>query len=66
MFGDAVNRACRLGEDVGLADEILITKEAMDLIPKDAEVEGKAVQVNISGMNIDAFQIAYKQGENIE
>ncbi len=63
MFGDAVNRACKMGEDLGNADEILITKDAMDLIPKDAEIEGKSIQVNIGGMNTDAFQIVYRKEE---
>ncbi|HCR72048.1 MAG TPA: adenylate/guanylate cyclase domain-containing protein [Anaerolineae bacterium] len=66
MFGDAVNRACKMGEDIGDADEILITKEAMNLIPKDAEIEGKSIQVNIGGMNTDAFQITYKKEEDSE
>lgn len=64
MFGDAVNRACKMGEDIGDADDILITKEAMDLIPKDAEVEGKTIQVNIGGMNTDAFQIVYRKEDD--
>lgn len=66
MFGDAVNRACKMGEDIGNADEILITKEAMDLIPKEAEIEGKPIQVNIGGVSTDAFQIIYKKEEESE
>jgi hypothetical protein len=65
MFGDAVNRACKMGEDIGNAGEILITKEAMNLIPKDAEIESKPIQVHIGGANMDAFQILYRK-ENIE
>lgn len=63
MFGDAVNRACKMGEDIGSADDILITKEAMQLIPKDAEIEVRPIQVNIGGLNTDAFQIVYRKGE---
>lgn len=66
MFGDAVNRACKMGEDIGNADEILISKEAMDLIPKEAEIEGKPIQVNIGGVSADAFQIIYKKEEERE
>ncbi|MFN3491893.1 MAG: adenylate/guanylate cyclase domain-containing protein [Anaerolineales bacterium] len=64
MFGDAVNRACKMGEDIGRAGEILITKEAMNLIPKDAEIEKKPIQVNIGGANMDAFEIMYKNEED--
>src|SRR5512134_3922467 len=32
-FGDPVNRASKVGEDIAAAGEILVTKEAMDTIP---------------------------------
>lgn len=60
MFGDAVNRACKMGEDIGAADEVLITKEAMDLIPTEAAIEGKPIEVNIGGMNVAAYSIIYR------
>lgn len=60
IFGDAVNRACKMGEDIGAAGEVLITKEAMDLIPVEAEITGKPIEVNIGGMNTAAFTITYK------
>lgn len=60
IFGDAVNRACKMGEDIGAAGEVLITKEAMDLIPAEAEIIGKPIEVNIGGMNTAAFTITYK------
>ena len=60
IFGDAVNRACKLGEDVGTAGEILITREAMEIIPKEAKIEGRPVDINIGGMNIPAYVISYK------
>ncbi|MBI3162879.1 MAG: hypothetical protein HYZ23_10225, partial [Chloroflexi bacterium] len=60
IFGDAVNRACKLGEDVGHADEILITKQAMERISREAEIEGNAVEISISGMSIPAYSIQYK------
>lgn len=60
IFGDAVNRACKLGEDVGTAGEILITRDAMELIPNEAAIQGKPVDVNIAGMNIPAFIISYR------
>lgn len=59
VFGDAVNRACKMGEDIGTAGEILISKEAMDMIPPEAEIKGKPIEVSISGVNISALTISY-------
>ncbi len=59
-FGEAVNRACKLGEDIGIADDILVTKEAMDLVPADADIRCKPLELSISGINITAFAIEYK------
>ncbi|MBE0684139.1 MAG: adenylate/guanylate cyclase domain-containing protein [Anaerolineales bacterium] len=60
IFGDAVNRACKMGEDIGNADEILISKEAMLLIPKEAEIQGKAIEVSVGGVTSPAFLILYR------
>lgn len=60
MFGDPVNRACKMGEDLGKADEILITKEAMDMIPEEAQIYGKLIEVSIGGLNMPAYQIVYR------
>ncbi|MFN8413430.1 MAG: adenylate/guanylate cyclase domain-containing protein [Anaerolineales bacterium] len=59
-FGDTVNRASKMGEDIGNAGEILISKEAMELIPADAEIKGHPVELNISGLSFSAFSIEYK------
>ncbi len=60
MFGDAVNRACKMGEDLAKADEILITKEAMDMIPPEAQIQGKLIEVSIGGLTMPAYQIVYR------
>jgi adenylate cyclase len=60
MFGDAVNRACKMGEDIGNAGEILITKEAMDMIPKEADIQGRAVELSIGGLSTPAYSIVYR------
>lgn len=60
IFGDAVNRACKMGEDIGDADEILITKEAMQLIPQEAEIQSKPIEVSIGGLSSPAYMILYK------
>ena len=66
IFGDAVNRACKMGEDIGVAGEILITKEAMDLIPSNVEVQGKSVELSIGGLSIPAYTILYRADEEDE
>lgn len=58
-FGDAVNRASKLGEDVASAGEVLITQEAMDKLPSDAEIKAKSMALSISGINIAAFAVEY-------
>lgn len=60
-FGDAVNRASKLGEDVASAKEILITKEAMEMIPREVNIKGREMSVSISGINITAYSISIKQ-----
>lgn len=59
-FGDAVNRACKMGEDIGNAGEIFISKEAMNLIPTDAEIKGNPIELSIAGINIPAYLIEYR------
>ncbi len=58
-FGDAVNRASKLGEDVANSCEILVTQEAMARIPAEAGIRSRAIEASISGLVIPAFQIEY-------
>ena len=58
-FGDPVNRASKMGEDVAAAGEILITKEAMQMIPADAEIQFREINISISGVNIPAYAVQY-------
>ena len=59
-FGDPVNRASKMGEDIAAAGEVLITKEAMDMIPPDAGIKAREISLSISGMNIPAFAVEYR------
>lgn len=59
-FGDPVNRASKIGEDIAAGGEILITKEAMDMIPQEAGIKARTMSVSISGLNIPAFAIEYR------
>jgi class 3 adenylate cyclase len=60
-FGEAVNRACKLGEDIGIANDILVTKEAMDLVPADADIKCEPLELSISGIKITAYTIEYNR-----
>jgi class 3 adenylate cyclase len=60
-FGDAVNRACKLGEDIGKANEILVTKDAMDRVPAGTDLHCTPLELSISGINISAYAIQYRE-----
>lgn len=59
-FGDPVNRASKMGEDIAAAGEILITQEAMEHIPKLAGIRAHEISVTISGHKTPAYAIEYK------
>ena len=63
FFGNPVNRASKLGEDVARPGEILVTAEAMARVPEDAEIERNPIRLSISGIEIDGFSIQYGEGE---
>jgi adenylate cyclase len=56
-FGDAVNRACKLGEDVAGPGEIFINKTAFDYIPLDADFHGETLELSISGIHLKAVKL---------
>jgi class 3 adenylate cyclase len=60
-FGDPVNRASKIGEDLAAAGEILVTKETMQMIPPEAGIKAREIHVSISGINIPAYMIDYKK-----
>ena len=59
-FGDAVNRASKLGEDVAEAGDILVTQEAMQMIPKEAGIKAHEINISISGIDIPGYAIEYR------
>jgi class 3 adenylate cyclase len=62
-FGDPVNRASKMGEDLAVAGEILITKEAMEMIPAEARIKAREMNLSISGMTVLAYLIEYRNEE---
>lgn len=63
-FGDPVNRASKMGEDLAVAGEILITQEAMQMIPPGAGIKAREMNVSISGITIPAYLIEYRKEED--
>lgn len=61
-FGDPVNRASKMGEDIAAAGEVLVTQEAMQIIPADAGIKSRELKISISGIEIPAFAIEYRSG----
>jgi len=60
-FGDPVNRASKIGEDLAAAGEILVTSEAMQMIPAEAEIKSHELKVSIAGITIPAYAIEYQE-----
>lgn len=60
-FGDAVNRACKLGEDVATSGEILVTQEAMQTITSELDFKLREVNISVSGLTIPSYAIEYRK-----
>ena len=58
FFGDPVNRACKLGEDLADPGEILVTRAAMERLDSTTFDYQNANYV-ISGIGIDACSVRY-------
>lgn len=59
FFGDAVNIASKLGEELAEPGEILVSKTAIDLLPTPAKFSGRLVEFSVSGIHLDALSIEY-------
>ena len=57
FFGDPVNTASKLGEDLAARSEILLTRRAMDKVTIDLEKSPDKRQERISGIDIDYVAI---------
>jgi class 3 adenylate cyclase len=60
LFGAEVNLASKLGENIALADEILLTKAARARSSARAEVF-EAVQIEISGLRLQYYKLRQEQ-----
>lgn len=62
-FGDPVNCASKIGEDIAAAGEVLITQAAMERIPAQAGIRARELTVLVSGTVIPAYAIEYRESE---
>jgi class 3 adenylate cyclase len=58
-FGNPVNCACKLGEDIAAPGEILISERAFQQIPASAGLIGEPMVITISGVEISALSIVF-------
>jgi len=58
-FGEAVNTASKLGEDVARPGEILITERALVQISSSAGILFEALELELSGVTVPAASIRY-------
>jgi adenylate cyclase len=56
-FGNPVNCASKLGEDVGGPGEILITAAAMKEIPETAGIQGRKLEIALAGVPVEVYAI---------
>ena len=56
-FGNAVNRASKIGEDIGGPGEILVTAAAFEKIPATAGIQGDKQEVVIAGLPVEVYSI---------
>lgn len=58
-FGEVVNTASKLGEDVAGPGEILLTARAFQQLPPQAGYAGKVITPLLGGVRIEAYHLEY-------
>jgi adenylate cyclase len=58
-FGNAVNCASKIGEDIGGPGEILVTAAAFKQIPPTAGIQGRKLELVIAGIPIEVYSIEH-------
>src|SRR5687767_6069373 len=58
-FGDTVNRACKLGEDVAGPSEIYVSESAFGEVAGEPSFHGKTQKLSISGIHLKAVKLDY-------
>jgi len=62
LYGNAVNMACKLGEDLASPGEILVTAQAMERVTGQP-FRYDPVDFNVSGVRIEACSVRFRAGE---
>jgi adenylate cyclase len=58
-FGNPVNSASKIGEDLGEPGEILVTATAFKQIPESAGITGRKLSLTIAGVPIEVYSIEH-------
>jgi len=59
VFGDEMNLACKLGEDIAEKGEILLTPAAKDELAKLTNSDGSAIPMRESAISISGIHLSY-------
>lgn len=59
FWGNAVNVASKLGEDLAAPGEILITRAVADSLPPAQEFTLKPLRLTVSGIEVESFSVEY-------
>lgn len=62
VFGDEMNLASKLGEDLGSGNEIMLTEAAFKAIDPDLKDPFSLHSVRVSGVDIDYYHLLYSGG----
>ncbi len=58
-FGNPVNCACKVGEDMGGPGEILVTATAFKQIQETAGIQGSKLELSIAGVPVEVYSIEH-------
>jgi len=64
FYGKPVIHASKLGEDLGMPGQILVTKRAMELVPASLGIRDDLMNVEIAGVSVDVHSIKFRRAEN--
>jgi len=59
-FGNPVNRASKIGEDVAGPGEILLTESALAQFPPEGQPPGEQLELSLSGIRLTVLKLAYR------
>ena len=58
-FGNLVNCASKIGEDIGAPGEILVSAAAFKQIPETAGIQGRKLELAIAGVPVEVYSIEH-------